>query len=201
MEKAFAYFYMSALFIFSLLFMTNCIRDMFCSVKGKGKIIKKPLKQAINVVGKSTTAFLAPLIPEVIKPIMSEELEVEMKSEAETEPDINSDEVETNLNAPFMPDDEFEQYPADDTYLSQGLSFEQISHAVDVVQGKKSGEDEAIIAGETLTLMPDDFLNTICAQAENEAMVKRLIACYVDSMGKVKTKPVGIRDFDINKYI
>jgi len=201
MEKAFAYFYMSALFIFSLLFMTNYIRDMFCSVKKKGKIMKKPLKQAISVVGKSTTAFLAPLIPEVIKPIMSEELEVEMKSEAETEPDINSDEVETNLNAPFMPDDEFEQYPADDTYLSQGLSFEQISHAVDVVQGKKSGEDEAIIAGETLTLMPDDFLNTICAQAENEAMVKRLIACYVDSMGKVKTKPVGIRDFDINKYI
>jgi len=48
--------------------------------------------------------------------------------------------------------------------LSQGLTFEQISHAVDVVEGKKSGEKDEYFAGETLSVMPDDFLNMICMQ-------------------------------------
>ena len=206
MEKVLEYIYKSALFIFSVLFMVYHVREWFLRMKKRNfvpeRVPEKPLEPAIDVVGKSTTTFLAPLIHYSIEPIISEKLEIEMKSEAETEPDIMPEDVEANLNTPFVPDDdELEQYPIEDTDLSQGLSYEQIGHAIDVVEGKKSGENEKIAAGETLCIMPEDFLNTICAQADNEAMVKRLIACYVDSVGKIKPIPAVVTEFDINRYV
>jgi hypothetical protein len=85
--------------------------------------------------------------------------------------------------------------------LSQGLTFEQISQAIDVVQGKKTGEADEIAAGETLCIMPSDFVDTICRQAEHEAMVKRLIAGYVDFTVKIKPASALIANFDINKYV
>ena len=212
MEKILKYIYMSALFLFSLLFMAYYIREWYLRMTKRNiapepeRVPEKPLEPTIDVVGKSTVVFLAPLMPETIEPIMSEKLEVEMKSEAETEPDIQPEDIEVNLNAPFvLDDDELDQYRSDDMdlsdELSQGLTYQQISHAIDVVQGKKTDENDKIIAGETLSIMPEDFLNTVCAQADNEAMVKRLIACYVDSVGKIKPQPVEITDFDINKYV
>jgi len=130
---------------------------------------------------------------------MSEDLEMVMVSSAETESDVYPDDVEAVLTNPFIPDDdELEQYRNDDVEFSQGLTYQQISQAIDVVQGKISGETEEIAAGETFSFMPDDFLNMICAQVEHESIVKRLISSYVDSIGTVKLMPVAVTNFDIN---
>jgi hypothetical protein len=102
-------------------------------------------------------------------------------------------------------DDEPDAYPDEETdtsgELSQGLTFEQINHAVEVVEGKKSGENDAYFAGETLSVMPDDFLNMICMQENYEAKVKKLIAGYLDFPGKVKPVAAMVANFDINHYV
>jgi hypothetical protein len=155
----------------------------------------KPIEvSAYDVVGKSTTVFYAPLAPEP-----------EGDSTMLTEPDTMSDEVEVNQNSPYIPDDdELEQYRGDadvTSEISQGLTFQEISQAIDVVEGRKSGEKEELLAAETLSIMPNEFLDMICMQANNESVVKKLIDSYVYSIGKVKPVPVAITEFDINKYV
>ena len=210
MEKILATIYLFFLFFLAMVYLFYQISELIDRRKAR-KQMKAAREQTkpcepeplIDVVGKSTTAFLAPLIPEKQKPLMSEDLKPEPA--AETEPDILPDDVEVKMSNPYVPDDEeLEQYANDDVDnsgdFSQGMTFQQISHAIDVVERKKTGEDEELIAGETLNLMPSDFLTTICMQPEYENMVKNLIAGYVDLIGK-KPKPVVIVDFDINKYV
>jgi len=210
MAKFLGIFYMTLLFVFCIWYMIFSVCDWIDRMKKKRITVndaeKEPEKHfepVIDVVGKSTTAFLAPLIPAKIKPVMSEDLE--MESDVQTEPDILPEEVEDNLNSFVLDDDELEQYRNDDMDLSgefsQGLTYQQISQAIDVVQGKKSGESEEIAAGETFSFMPTDFLDMICAQVEHESIVKRLISCYVDSVGKVKPVPALVANFDINQYV
>jgi hypothetical protein len=38
-------------------------------------------------------------------------------------------------------------------------------------------------------------------QADHEAMVKKLIAGYLDFPGKMKPVPAMVANFDINKYV
>ena len=203
---------MSVLFIFSLLFIIYHVREWIISMtKRKKSLEKEPEKPsepkpAVDVVGKSTTVFLAPLPPAGMEPLMSEDLETEMRSEAETEPDIMPEEVDADFNSLYVPgEDELEQYANNDMdttgCLSQGLSYEQISHAIDVVQGKKTGKNDEAIAGETFSIMPTGFLDMICMQTDHEIMVKKLIDCYVDSVGKMKPVSESVKDFDINKYV
>jgi len=213
MAKVLATIYLSVLFFFVILYLVYQIRDLMDKRIARKRMAaaREPEKfleplPAIDIVGKSTTVFLAPLIPAGNEPLMSEDLETVMQLEAETEPDVMPDEVETNLNAPYIPDeDELIQYANDDMdmtdELSQGLTFEQISHAVEVIEGKKTGETDAYLAGETLTVMPTDFLDMICMQADHEAMVKKLIAGYLDYPDKMKPAPVSVANFDINQYV
>jgi len=213
MEKILAPIYLSVLFFLAALYLLYQIRELIDRRTARKKTPaakepEKPLKQdsAIDIVGKSTTVFLAPLISASIEPTMSEELELEEKPAIETEPDILPEDVKVNLNVQYIPDEDelinYANYDMDLTGdLSQGLTYQQISDAIDVVHGNKKGENEEIIAGETLCLMPNDFLNMICMQTEYESVVKKLIACYVDSVGKIKPKPVVLTDFDINNYV
>ena len=213
MAKILGIIYLTIIFLLCILFMVFQISEWIDRMKARKGMAtarepEKPLEPqpAIDVVGKSTTVFFTPLIPAGIEPLMSEDLEMEMKSEAATEPDVMTDEVETNLNTPYIPDeDELEQYVNNDVdvtgELSQGLTFEQISHAVEVIEGKKPGESDAYLAGETLCMMPTDFLDMICMQENYEAKVKKLIAGYLDFPGKMKPVPVLVASFDINKYV
>jgi hypothetical protein len=113
--------------------------------------------------------------------------------------------VEISLNRSVIPDaDELDDYSEgsierDD--LSQGLTFEQIGHAIDVVEGRKAGEHDEHLAGETLSNMPSDFLDVLCKQADYEVMVNRLIDGYLDFPAKMKPAPVSLANFDINKYV
>jgi hypothetical protein len=204
--------YLSVMFFFIMLVVSYCIRDWIDKMKRK-KLMRLAREKeypselpVIDLVGKSTTAFLAPLQPESIQPVMCEDLEKEYVTAAETEPDVHHEEVEATLNAPYIPDDdELAQYAGDNADVSdefsQGLTFEQISQAVEVVHGRKSGETEELLAGEALNFMPSDFLDVICMQADHEAAVKKLIAGYLDFPGKMKPIPVTVANFDINNYV
>ena len=208
MGKILATLYLFGVFFVAFMFISFYVSDIISKWKNRKSIVEnqpEPISEPdYDVVGKSMTVFFAPLIPEK-KPLMSEDLERESAAETECEPNISPDEVEVKINNSYIPDDdELEQYANEDVdtsgEFSQGLTYQQISHAIDVVEGRKFGENEEYLAGETFSLMADDFLHLICTQTDNELMVKKLIAGYVDSVGKMKPKP-DIIDFDITKYV
>jgi hypothetical protein len=178
MENILATIYLSGLFFVAFLYLAYQINELKDRMKARKRMQaarepEKPSTTVIDVVGKSTASFLAPLKP-TIEPMMSEDLEVEMRPEAESEPDIASEEVESGPDAPYVPDEEeLIRYANSDMdvtdELSQGLTFEQISHAMEALEGKQLTENDAYLAGETFSVMPDDFLNVICMQADHEA--------------------------------
>ena len=213
MAKILGIIYMVVLFLFTICYMLFQISEWIDRMKARKRMRaarepEKPVEPipAIDVVGKSTTVFLVPLISASLEPMMSEELELDVKPSVETEPDILPENVDANLNsAVILEDDELDEYSGDNSdwegNLSKGLTYQQISDAIDVVEGRKSGENYEYLAGETFALMSSDFLNMICTQADHEAKVKKLIAGYVDSVGVIKPVPALVANFDIKKYV
>ena len=211
MAKILATIYLSVLFFFCIWYMVFQIKECIDRMRARKRMqaAREPERPPepepiINVIGKSSTVFLAPLMPVSKEPFMSDDLEKEPAAEAE--PDIVPEAIEANLNRPvILEDDEMDEYSGDNSdseeNLSKGLTYQQISDAIDVVEGRKSGENDEYLAGETFSMMPDDFVNMICMQADHEAMVKKLIAGYVDFPAKMKPVPVLIESFDINKYV
>jgi len=208
MEKILATVYLCSVFFVGFVLISFYISDVIGKWKNRNNIVENQLEPIsepeYDVVGKSKTVFLAPLTPEKNEPLISETLEREPAAEVES--DISPDEVEVIISKPYVPDDdELEQYANDDVDttgdFSQGLTYQQISHAIDVVEGKKSTENDELIAGETLSVMPSDFLNMICRQADHENNVKKLLANYVDSVGKIKPQPAPVKNFDIKRYV
>ena len=211
MAKILATIYMSVLFFFCIWYMVFQINEYIDRMKARKRMqaAKEPERppepeSIIDIVGKSSTVFLAPLTPVSKEPFMSDDLEKEPAAQAE--PDILPEAVEANLNSPvILEDDELDEYSGDITDLegnfSKGLTYQQISDAIDVVEGRKSGEMDEYLAGETFCIMPDDFLNVICMQTEHEIIVKKLIEGYVDSVGKKKPPPALVANFDINLYV
>ena len=210
MDKVLGVIYLSIVAIIVIVYLLYAVYEWICRIAYK-KALKR-IREAsvspddapvVDVVGKTTTVFLAPLKTENNAPFMSEDLEPE-RSEAniETEQDISPEYIEVKQNQLIIPnDDELDDFSDSNSTtdeLSKGLTFEQISHALEVVEGRKSGENDAQLAGETFSIMPDDFLNVICMQPTHEEKVKRLISCYVDAIGK---PPTTVADFDINKYV
>jgi hypothetical protein len=209
MEKILATLYLIGVFFVAFIFAASYINNLIDKWINRNKAEEnrpEPISEPdIDVVGKSKSVFLAPLIAEKNEPVMSEVLVAETVSTAETEPDISPEEVDVTMTKPYIPDDdELEHYRNDDVDLangfSQGLTYQQISQALDVIEGRKSGENEELIAGETVFLMPSDFLDMICMQTNHENMVKRLISNYENAVGNMKPIPV-ITDFDIKNYV
>jgi len=213
MAKVLGTIYMSVLFFFCIWYMIFQFNQWIDKMKASKRkpVEKKPEETVmsfspIDVVGKSTTVFLAPLVSSSEEPMMSENLELEEKPEVISEPVILPEEIQANLNHPVVLDeDEVDDYSGDiadwDRTLSKGLTYQQISDAIDVVEGRKSGKNNEYFAGETFSMMPDDFVNTICMQADHEAMVKKLIAGYLDFPSKMKPVPVSVANFDIKNYV
>ena len=208
MEKILATLYLIGVFFTAFVLISFYISELIGKWKNRNSIVENNTEAIsepeYDVVGKSTTTFLAPIKFEKNEPLMSETLEREPA--AGVEPDISPDEVQITMSKPYIPDDdELEQYANDDVDttgdFSQGLTYQQISHAIDVVEGKKSTENDELIAGETLSVMPSDFLNMICRQADHENNVKKLLANYVDSVGKIKPQPAPVKNFDIKRYV
>jgi hypothetical protein len=208
MAKILGSIYLIVLVLFTVWFIVFYISEWIDEMKVKRMrrrvtVPENPVEPVIDVVGKSTTSFLAPLITRM-ESMMSMDLELEQQPAVETEPDISPSDVEISLSFP-LDEDEQEMYRNDNMDasddLSQGLTFEQINHALDGVEGRKSGENDEYLAGETFAIMPTDFLSMICMQTDHEAMVKKLIAGYLDYPGKIKPVPAPVANFDINIYV
>jgi hypothetical protein len=214
MDKVLGIIYLSMVAILVTFYLVYTIHSWIGRIVYK-KALKRireadnpPPAETVDIVGKTTTVFHAPLIVEIEKPFMRQDLEPERSEfeiEVETETNISPGDIEIKQSHNVFPDDdELDDFSDGNTTideLSKGLTFEQISHALEVVEGRKSGGTDEYIAGETFSVMPTDFLNMICMQAEHEAVVKKLIAGYLDFPDKIKPVPKTVANFDINEYV
>lgn len=164
-----------------------------------------------SVVGKSQTVYLEKM-PEVkmetVEPAFSEDLQ---KVPAyEEEPEVTADDVDDNLNDVFP--DESERFlpfevSADDEYSSTGVTFEQLGTAIEVIQGKKTENEEIRITSRILyEAQGSDVFDFLAAQAENERMIENLLKENLDSnrdsiseAGRKKRRETEA--FDMGKYV
>jgi hypothetical protein len=162
-----------------------------------------------NVAGKSRTVYLEePPNEKAVEPVFSEDLEQEAIDEAE--PDTTAGDVDDNLNKEIPPEEErfipLDAEP-DGEAVSIGMTYEQISEALDVVQGKKTDNASKITAARILyEVEGSDLFNFLSAQAENEEIVERLLKENIDNVGvslpENKRKRTSKADeFDMGKYV
>ncbi|MDR0349483.1 MAG: DUF4122 domain-containing protein [Tannerella sp.] len=166
-----------------------------------------------NMVGKSQTVYLEELPKEQVKaiePLFSEDLQ--QSPSYEEEPDIANEDVDGSLNEDRISgEDRFIPLDTDmdngDFPSSTGMTYEQISQALDVVQGRQTDD-----AGRQATARilyeteGSDLFNFLTAQAENEAIVERLIKENLDNNGEtvlenIRKKRRETKEFDMGKYV
>jgi hypothetical protein len=164
-----------------------------------------------NIVGKSQTVYPEEIPKEkAVEPVFSEELE-KIPAYGE-EADITNDDVDDNLNEDRLSEDEcFLPLDADadngDFPSSSGMTYEQISQALDVVQGKSTDNAGRQAAARILyEVEGSDLFNFLTAQAENEALVEKLIRENIDNSGVTISENTGKQrrdrtEFDMDKYV
>ena len=177
--------------------------------KEQKKAVPQPNSTPYSVVGKSQTTYLeAPPEEKPIEPVFSEDLE---KIPAyEEEPDITSDDVDDNLDEEILSEEEhftpFDIEP-DSEFTSSGLTYDQIAQALEVVQGKTTSDsDKTAVARILYEIDGSDLFDFLTTQAENEAMIERLLKDNLDDTGEIlpeneKKKRKEMTDFDIEKYV
>jgi len=163
-----------------------------------------------QIVGRSQTVYLEKPAEEPAKPIepaFSEDLE--RLPAHEEEPDITGSDVDYNTEEGILSEaDRFLSFddPPDDGGISTGMTYEQLSSAMDVIQGKKTDERELHIVARTLVeIQGSDVFNFLTAQAENEQIIEKLMKDYLDTGGEpasgIRKKQKEIEEFDIGKYV
>jgi hypothetical protein len=164
-----------------------------------------------NIVGKSRTVYLQEAPPEgtkAVEPAFRENLQREKAYE--DEPDITADDVEENLGEEIPQEDErfipLDTEP-DGEAVSTGMTFEQISEALDVVQGRQKDE-----AGKTATarilyeIEGSELFDFLAAQAENEAIIEKLLKENLDNNSvsppeNIRKRKRDTEEFDMTKYV
>jgi hypothetical protein len=178
--------------------------------KGKAPV---PVPDAVpyNIVGKSQTVYLEEIPKEKpVEPVFSENLE--KIPDYEKEPDVTDDDVDDNLNKNGLPkEDRFLPLGADsddgDFPSSTGMTYEQISETLDAVRGKRTDDTAQSTAARILyEVQGSDLFNFLTAQAENEAMVEKLIRENIDNDGvslseNTKKQRRDMKEFDMGKYV
>jgi hypothetical protein len=164
-----------------------------------------------NVVGKSQTVYLEESQREkgqTLEPVFSEEME--RQPSYEEEPDVADTDVEYRQDEEIP--SEADRFISLDTALddggsSTGMTYEQISEALDVVQGKRTDAAGRLAAAQTLyEVRGSDLFDFLAAQAQNEALVEKLIKENMDSDGgripqnRWKRKR-ETAEFDMDRYV
>jgi hypothetical protein len=159
----------------------------------------KPGTVSHSIVGKSQTVYLEETQVKVPELLFSENLK---KEEPQDEED-NLLEMLLSEEERFISLD----VDSDNEIVSTGMTCEQISEALDVVQGRQTDDAGRQAAARILyEVEGSDLFNFLTAQAENEAIVERLIKENLDNRGE--TIPENIRkkrreteEFDMDKYM
>lgn len=158
-----------------------------------------------DIVGKSKTVFLAPI---VVEPEPESQPDPDPIPEVNTEPEILPEEVEHIVNQ--MAESDYEELSIylghnegtseEVGELNQGLTFEQIDHALNVVNGKADTEADILNAGRTLAFMPAEFIDAICLTPLLSDKVKFLMTANIDASSAPENNP-QLENFRIEDYI
>jgi hypothetical protein len=158
-------------------------------------------KVECDIVGKSKTMFPA---------VTGDEPEPEPDPipEVHTEPDILPEEVEHIVDK--MEQSDYEELTVylehnegsieEVGELNQGLTFEEINHALNTVKGKSDTEDDILNAGRTLAFMPAEFIDAICLTPLLSDRVKFLMKANLDA-SLAPPKKSRLENFKIEDYI
>jgi hypothetical protein len=168
-----------------------------------------PEQPPYSIVGKSQTVYLEePPPPKKIEPVFSEDLQ--RVPAYEEEPDVTSDDVDYNRGEEVLTEEErftpLDVEP-DSGAESTGMTFEQISRALDVVQGKKTDDaDRTAVARILYEVQGGDVFDFLASQAENETIIERLLKENLDDAGEIlpenrRKRRREIEEFDMEKYV
>jgi hypothetical protein len=174
-------------------------------------------QSSYSIVGKSQTVYLdepakvetpQSVVGEPVEPVFSEDLQP--VTAYEDEPDITPEDVDDSLQEEDLsPEDRFLPLDTeiDNEHVSTGMTYEQISQAVEAVQGKKMSDAGRQAAARTLyDVQGSDVYDFLVMQAENEAAIERLLKENLDDSGEVTVenrapKRTKTDDFDMDKYV
>ena len=186
-------------------FLTPTIREKKETIVSQAK----PEQSPCSIVGKSQTVYLEePPPPKKVEPAFSEDLE--QIPSYEEEPDVTTDDVDVSFDEGVLSEEErftpLDMEP-DSEPVSTGMTFEQISEVLDVVQGKNTNDADELAAARILyEVQGGDLFNFLAAQAENEAIIERLLKENLDDAGEKlpenrKKQQREIAAFDMEKYV
>jgi hypothetical protein len=188
--------------------MVNFWRFIMPEIKAKEKLPTTQKQAGYSIVGKSQTVYLEEPLKEVtkaIEPAFSEDLEKE-------EPETTVQDVDDNLHEAALSEaDRFLPLNADsddgDFPSSTGMSYEQISETLEVIQGKRADDAAQSITARILyEVQGSDLFNFLTAQAENEALIEKLLKENIDNNGiplleNTKKQQRETEEFDLGKYV
>lgn len=156
-----------------------------------------------SVIGKTTVVYLDDPTTTMVAPAFTVQLET--TGYIGEEEDISSDEVESKLTPPaeeVLTKDEYyerldENAPGEDPELSTGLTYQQLSQAVDVLSSpslENRKDTEVMEVARTLyAIRGTDMFQFFASQVGNMAMVEQLLEECLDGDGqplpKRKKKP------------
>jgi hypothetical protein len=171
----------------------------------------KPEPATYSIVGKSQTVYLKEPPREEVKVIEAAFSEDLQKIPAyEEEADITDNDVDDSPDEDVLSrEDRFlplDEEPGEEA-VSTGMTYEQISQALDVVRGKQTDEtDKTETARILYEIQGSDVFDFLAAQAENEAMIGKLIKENIDNDGvsppeNARKQRQEIAEFDMDRYV
>lgn len=163
------------------------------SEKEKSESIVKA-KSSPSVIGKTTVIYLDDPTTAMVAPAFTVQLET--TGYIGEEEDVSPDEVESDLTPPVekvLAKDEYyerldENEPGEDAELSSGLTYQQLSQAVDVLSSpslENKNDKEVIEVTRTLyAIRGTDMFQFFASQVGNAVMIEQILEECLDGDGQ-----------------
>lgn len=186
------------------------------SEKEKPQPIVK-VESSPSVIGKTTVVYLEDPATATVAPVLTVQLET--TGYIGEEEDISPDEVESELTPPaekVLTKDEYyerldENAPGEDLELSTGLTYQQLSQAVDVLSSpslENRKDTEVMEVARTLyAIRGTDMFQFFASQVGNMAMVEQLLEECLDGDGqplpkrKKRLLPNSTVTFNMERFV
>lgn len=167
------------------------------SEKEKPRPIVK-VESSPSVIGKTTVVYLDAPATATVTPTFTVQLET--TGYMGEEEDVSPDEVESELTPPsekVLAKDEYyerldENAPGEDPEFSTGLTYQQLSQAVDVLSSpsleNKKDEEVMEVARTLYAIRGTDMFQFFASQVGNMAMVEQILEECLDGDGQPLSK-------------
>lgn len=182
-----------AIVIFYYLVLFIWLRNIQKDVKPINKIIPK---KARSIIGKSTYIVTIPLVTNQTTPLnYAEPMQVDFEME------YDDDELSIDLEL-----EEIALLTNEDIKSAQGLSFEEMSQVVEVLQQEQTTKEKERQAAQTISLMQQTALFDIMIEQLDGGRQR-----VAEMLGKYQTNLVNddsenetekeLKDFDLGRYL